>query len=80
MTKILVDANDTNPNHRQVLIARQANEDEDINHSESASTNPRPSVLGEKPKPVVAMTPLNPISASATIVNLVLATGPFSYP
>jgi hypothetical protein len=26
------------------------------------------------------MTPLSPLAASATIVNLVLATGPFSYP
>ena len=31
-------------------------------------------------KRVIDLKPMSPISASATIVNLLLATGPFTYP
>ena len=32
------------------------------------------------PKGLVQMTPMSPLVASSTVVNLLLATGPFSYP
>ena len=35
-------------------------------------------LLDARPKP--ALKPMSPVAASATIVNLLLATGPFTYP
>lgn len=32
------------------------------------------------PKGLVQLTPMSPLVASSTVVNLLLATGPFSYP
>ena len=56
-----------------------------INVSELGTTHQRNSdvVIGEEEAPVAnrpQMTPMSPLAASATVVNLLLATGPFSYP
>jgi hypothetical protein len=55
-----------------------------INDVMSFTTADKPGSLtsdeGANPLPAVQMQPLTPIQASATIVNLLLATGPFSYP
>lgn len=31
-------------------------------------------------KPKMTLNPMSPLAASATVINLILATGPFSYP
>ena len=37
-------------------------------------------VSDEAKKDMVKLTPMTPLTASSTVVNLLLATGPFSYP
>ena len=66
--RLISDASDQ---HQMILDQRVSTGD--INGSDSAKRR------GESggPKPMI---PLTPIEASATVVNLVLATGPFAYP
>ena len=60
--------------HQEVLVARNTTEP-NVGTPHTGSEDS----LGHSKIPSV-MTPLGPLAASATIVNLVLATGPFSYP
>jgi len=66
MGKVLVETKDAE--QRQELIEAHLNPSVDRERDSAKEIESRP------------MTPMTPLQASATIVNLVLATGPFSYP